>query len=106
MRVRVHPAARRELFAAVEWYDTRRGGLGQGLLGEIRRSIDSIARAPLAWPRWPGAPDLDPPLRRLLTERFGYAIAYQASASGVLVLAFAHTSRRPFYWVGRLDPGA
>jgi hypothetical protein len=34
---------------------------------------------------------------------FPFGIAYRAFTERVLVLAFAHTSRRPFYWLKRAD---
>lgn len=101
MKVELHPEAEVELYEAAAWYDDQRPGLGDELLAEITRWLDVISEAPSTWPKWPGAPDLDPPIRRVLTDGFPYAIAYQAHSSRVWVLSFAHTSRRPFYWAKR-----
>ena len=101
MKVQLHPEAEVELYEAAAWYDDQRPGLGHDLLAAMTCWLDVIAEAPLTWPRWQDAPELDPPIRRVLTDRFSYAIAYQAHPDTVWVLAFAHTSRRPFYWAKR-----
>ena len=101
MKVQLHPEAEVELYEAAAWYEDRRPGLGESLLAAMTRWLDVIVAEPSMWPKWPHAPDLDPPIRQLIVERFPYAIAYQANSSCVLVLAFAHTSRRPFYWAKR-----
>jgi hypothetical protein len=38
----------------------------------------------------------------VLTDPFPFAIGYQAFSDHVVILAFAHTSRRPFYWAKRV----
>ncbi len=101
MNTEIHPQAEEELFYAAAWYDDQRPGLGDEFLAEITRWLVVIAEAPLTWPKWRGAPDLDPPIRKVTSERFPYAIAYQAWSSRIWILAFAHTSRRPFYWAKR-----
>lgn len=101
MRITLHPAAESELYEAAAWYDDQRPGLGDDLLVEVTRWLDAIAEEPRIWPEWPEAPILSPPIRRALTDRFPYAIAYQVYTDHVSILAFAHTSRKPFYWVGR-----
>ena len=104
MKVQLHPEAEVELYEAAAWYDDQRPGLGDDLLTEMTRWLDVIAEAPSTWPKWPDAPDLAPPIRRVLTDRFSYSIAYQAHSSRIWVLAFAHTSRRPLYWTKRVKP--
>lgn len=104
MKIELHPKAETELFEEAAWYDDQVPGLGNDLLVELGQWLDVIAELPLAWPKWPDAPTLDPPIRRALADRFPYAIAYRAYADRIWVLAFAHTSRRPFYWAERLEP--
>ena len=101
MKIELHPEAEFELYEAAAWYDDQRPALGDDLLAEMTRWLDVIAETPSTWPMWAHAPDLDPPIRKVLTDRFPYAIAYQAHSDRVCVLAFAHTSRRPFYWAKR-----
>jgi hypothetical protein len=40
-------------------------------------------------------------VRRFLLPRFPFAVAYVIRGDDVLVLAIAHTRRRPGYWRGR-----
>jgi len=102
VRTQIHPEAELELFEAAVWYEQQRAGLGEELLAEVTRCLDVVSEAPSTWPRWPGAPDLEPPVRRVLTDPFPFAIGYQAFSDHVVILAFAHTSRRPFYWSQRV----
>ena len=105
MKVQLHPDAEEELYRAAAWYEDKRAGLGQDLLVEIARWLVVLAETPRAWPQWPSAPQVDPPIRRVLPTRFPFAIGYQAFEDRVLILAFAHVSRRPFYWTARAAPG-
>jgi hypothetical protein len=41
-------------------------------------------------------------MRRVLTNRFPYAIIYLEYGDETLVVAIAHTSRRPGYWKNRM----
>jgi hypothetical protein len=103
VKVKLHLEAEGELYEAAAWYNRQREGVGDEFLGEIGRWLEMIAEAPSTWPKWRNAPPLDPPIQRVLTGRFPYAIAYQAFSSHVYVLCFAHTSRRPFYWAKRTE---
>lgn len=105
MRLVVHPDATAEVVEAADWYDRRALGLGDDLLAEIDAAFDAVARQPRAWPEWPGAPALSPPIRRYLLPRFRfYAVAYQTYSDHILILAVAHAARRPFYWHSRATP--
>ena len=104
MKVQLHPDAQEELSQAGLWYEQRCAGLGEDLLADVDRWLVVLRETPQSWPLWPQAPKLSPPVRRALMERFPFAIAYQVHADRVLVLAFAHTSRRPFYWGSRGSP--
>lgn len=98
-RVRFHPAAREELTSARDWYDRQRAGLGAELVDEIERAVEAVCANPRAWPSPAGAPRL----RRFVLPRFPYSVLYAAEPEGgLLVVALAHTKRRPGYWRGRL----
>lgn len=103
MKVKLHLEAEGELYEAAAWYNRERPHLGDEFLAEIGRWLQMIAEAPSTWPKWQNAPPLDPPIRKVLTTRFPYAIAYQPQSSYVLILCFAHASRRPFYWAKRTE---
>jgi plasmid stabilization system protein ParE len=99
----LHPEARIDIVEAADWYEARAPGLGRDLISEVDAALASIAETPNSWPVWPDAPAIEPPFRRLLLSRFSmYAIGYQVIDAGrVHVLALAHGSRKPFYWVER-----
>ncbi|MBN1444287.1 MAG: type II toxin-antitoxin system RelE/ParE family toxin [Planctomycetes bacterium] len=103
MKLELHPQAETELLEASSWYDEQLPGLGDDLLAELAHWLQIIAEAPLAWPKWPDGPALEPPIRRVLADRFPYAIASRAWSDRIQILAFAHASRRPFHWKGRTE---
>ena len=103
MKVQLHPRAEEELLQGALWYERRVAGLGGDLLTEVEHWLDVLPETPFTWPLWPEVPDLDPPVRRILLNRFPFAIAYQVFEDRIWVLTIAHTSRRPFYWSSRSE---
>jgi toxin ParE1/3/4 len=104
VRLELHPEAAREVEAAVEWYEGQRTGLGAEFFAEFRRSLQVIAEAPRANPPWSGGRARDLEVRRLLMERFPFALPYLVLEELVVVLAVAHVRRRPGYWLQRARP--
>jgi toxin ParE1/3/4 len=102
VRLKLLAEAEEEIEAAASWYEDRGTGLGDELLLDVPRAFDLVLRLPLAWPLWPDAPKRSPPIRRILLKRFSYGVAYQVFSEQIVVLAVAHTSRRPFYWMRRV----
>ena len=102
MRIRWLGAARAEFFAALDWYEGERPGLGEDFLAEVTRSIDLIAERPRAWPP-ASRPGLG--VRRFLVPRYPYAIVYIVEKDELLIVAVAHGKRRPGYWANRLPKG-
>lgn len=100
-RFRQHPAVRAELRSAARWYEER-AGLGIDLFDDFDSAVDAIIQQPQAWPLWSEtAGELE--IRRHFLSRFPYYVPYLLGRHGdVLVLAFAHTKRRPGYWLERL----
>ncbi len=104
VRLELHPEAVREVDAAVDWYEGQRAGLGAEFFTELRRSLQVIAEAPRANPSWSGGRARDVEVRRLLMERFPFALPYLVLEELVVVLAVAHVRRRPGYWLPRVRP--
>ena len=102
MKLQLHPEAEEELFQGAAWYDDQELGLGAELLEEVSRWFEVIVESPNTWPRWPRSPDFTPWVRRVVVERFPYALAYQVFDDRVWVVAVVHTSKEPMYWLGRL----
>lgn len=92
-----HPEAERELGDAADFYEAARGGYGARFASEIERTLRLIEAAPLAGSRW-----RDGPARVWRTRRFPYLVVYVERAERLIVIAIAHTKRRPGYWQDRL----
>ena len=92
----VHSEAEDELVASVDFYESRWPGLGLEFESEARATIQKIQ----------SDPDRHPPrangTRRVVMERFPFAVHYAVVADTLWILAFAHTSRKPGYWRQRL----
>lgn len=79
------------------WYEQRLAGLGLEFTAEIGHLIARIAETPLEFPQWVA----DDPVRRALSRRFPYAVFFDIEPERIVVVAIAHTSRRPGYWLRR-----
>lgn len=104
VRLELHPEAAREVEAAVDWYEGQRAGLGAEFFAELRRSLQVIAEAPRANPPGSGGRARGVEVRRLLMDRFPFALPYLVLEELVVVLAVAHVRRRPGYWLQRAWP--
>jgi len=71
-------------------------GLGDAFLLEAIAAIERIRQFPDAWH------PLGENVRRCRLRGFPYGLIYHADETGVLVVAVAHTHRRPEYWRDRL----
>ncbi|MCD6197453.1 MAG: type II toxin-antitoxin system RelE/ParE family toxin [Deltaproteobacteria bacterium] len=92
-----HPAARRELNEAVDYYEDCQPGLGYEFLEEVYATIARILHYPNAWSQ------ISRRARRCLTKRFPYGVIYQVKEDHIRIVAVAHSHRRPGYWLNRLD---
>jgi len=96
VNVRVLEVAEKELDEAVSYYNNQVAGLGDAFLLEAVAAIERIRQFPDAWH------PLGENVRRCRLRRFPYGLIYHADETGVLVVAVAHTHRRPEYWRDRL----
>jgi toxin ParE1/3/4 len=100
--VKVHRLADGEIFEAFQYYQAERPGLGEELRAKLRALTSKLARFPMAAPMWE-----DQPTHRIATlDRFPYRVPYQIQPDQIVVLALAHTRRRPGYWKSRLGRAA
>jgi plasmid stabilization system protein ParE len=107
VRLELHPDARAELRSAALWYDEQRPGLGDEFIAEVSATLDRIGGAPESYPAWPGTRAAGAPIRKATIQRFPYVIAFEKHEKHeqhVLVLAVAHSRRRPLYWLTRTNP--
>jgi toxin ParE1/3/4 len=99
MKPRFHRLALEEIEHEVDYYDSRQPSLGAELEGKIGALVAKIVRFPQAAPQWKRRPDR----RVAVIEKFPFKVPYQIKGDEVVILALAHTSRRPGYWSGRLE---
>lgn len=62
--------------------------------------VASISERPFAYPQWKP----EDPVRRAMARRFPYAVFFDIEPQRLVVMAIAHSSRRPGYWGGRIKP--
>lgn len=92
----VHSEAELELWQAVDYYETRRVGLGLDFVQEIKYALVDIQEALDRWPiKKHGT-------RCRLLHRFPYGIYYLELQDVIWIVSVAHTSRKPYYWRNRL----
>ena len=95
-----HPTAWRELERAITKYEGERAGLGGELLARVEDVLLASQEEPMPGTTvTAGGRDT---LRRLLLERFPYALIVDVRPETRLVLAVAHLRRRPGYWRARV----
>ena len=100
MKVRVLSEAESDALDAACWYDERQGGLGDSFLSAYQNGLIEIEAAPHRFSRMETVKGLRN-IRRYRLRQFPYSIVYELLSTEVLVLAVAHTSRRPNYWIKR-----
>jgi plasmid stabilization system protein ParE len=93
--IRFVDEARREFLDAVLNYEEARPSLGQRFKDEVDRSILWIADHPELSRLRPGS------YRRLNLRVFPYYIPYIIRGQTLWILAVAHASRKPLYWIFR-----
>ena len=73
--------------------------LGTKLENEIEAVFATIVQFPQAAPQWRTRPD-----RRIAVfDRFPFTMPYQIKDDEIVILALAHTRRRPGYWSRRRE---
>lgn len=95
MNVEFHPGATRDFMEALKHYADIRPELGARFVQEVNAAIAKIERNAAGWRVVRGS------VRRVLTGVFPYALLYAIEGEVANVLAVAHTSREPDYWLDR-----
>jgi len=97
MKVRLLSVASIELAEALAWYRDRSPRAAENLWLKVREARQSIGIFPLA------APLISPQVRRFILTGYPYDLVYGVQAEEVVILAVAHHSRQPGYWLVRLE---
>jgi hypothetical protein len=103
-RLRIHAEAANEAAEAAAWYEKQRPGLGEEFFRAVDAALDLLEEEIVPLVALPGAPG-ERGVKRLVLRRFPYAVIVRERAEEILVIAFAHSARRPGYWRRRLKPG-
>ncbi len=93
-RVRLLAEAEEELVEAAAWYEDKRAGLGVELVARVDLALEQCAELPESCPLW--RPDR--PYRQKALHRFPYVIFFVCDPGAIVIVAIAHTKRRPGYW--------
>lgn len=96
MKVRLLDPAQLELDEAIACYNDQAPGLGDAFLLEAIAAFDRIQRFPDAWH------PLGDRFRRCRLRRFPYGLIYAAENDEIVIVAVAHSHRRPQYWRDRI----
>lgn len=88
--------AEQDYTESLRWYAQRSKRAAEGFQIEFSRALEAIAADPGAYPL------CDDRHRFYLLRRYPFQIIYRVVAEDQpLIVAVAHTSRRPGYWSGR-----
>lgn len=90
--------AEQDLYAAFQWYEGRRTGLGHDFLLQVDAGFRFLERTPLVFP------EIYRGIRRHLIKRFPYKIYYLVEESTVVILAVVYGGRDPQWIRKRLAP--
>lgn len=94
--IRLHPAARREIRRAFEWYLQEAGQrVAAGFLDDFEQTLSLLKNHPEIGE--PGGSHT----RRLVFQRYPYTVVYGLKGETLEIVAIAHHSRQPEYWAGR-----
>ncbi|MGH8610034.1 MAG: type II toxin-antitoxin system RelE/ParE family toxin [Gammaproteobacteria bacterium] len=96
-RARFVAAARREFLAEVIYYNNKQPGLGSRFAEAVEEATARALAFPLA-----GSP-ASKNTRRVFLKDFPFSVVYRPAKDGVVVFALAHHSRRPGYWLLRVQ---
>jgi hypothetical protein len=90
-------AARREFLAEVIHYNKEQPGLGARFTAAVEEATARALAFPLAGSTAPKN------TRRVFLKDFPFAVVYRPASDGIIVFALAHHSRRPGYWLLRVQ---
>jgi plasmid stabilization system protein ParE len=90
------PEADAEFAEAIRYYAEIDPRLGVESYHEVVRVIREVCAQPRHFRQ------IDPPVRRALTDKFPYAVVFAERPQGILIVAVMHGMRRPGYWRSRI----
>lgn len=85
-------AAREELIASIEYYESQQPGLGLTFSNQVHEAIGRILECPEGWT------PLDDTFHRCLINQFPYALIYTIENNSLLITSVMNLHRKPDYW--------
>jgi toxin ParE1/3/4 len=93
---RFHPLAWKEVEETDSWYLSRSVDASLDFLNTLDSAIEDILQAPHRWAKYLYG------TRRLVMRRFPFSIVYLDNPELVILVAIAHSKRKPGYWKKRV----
>jgi toxin ParE1/3/4 len=94
--IRFARGAQADLEDAARWYADRSQQAFNRLLSAVEHALSLAIEFPDAWPRLSDGEE-----RRIPLRRTPYSLVYRTETRLIIILAIAHSSRRPGYWRSR-----
>jgi len=98
--LRILAAAAEEAAEAAAWYEKERPGLGIDFQNAVEAALDVLEQDVVPLTSLPGMSGARG-AKRLMLRRFPYSVIVREDETEIVVVAFAHHSRRPGYWRDR-----
>ena len=93
MNYRFSSAARADLLAAADFYESQRAGLGTEFAVDFGLALGRVLEAPQRWP------ELETGIRRFRLDRFPYALIYRIIPVQIVeIVAVFDLRRQPGTW--------
>ena len=83
------PRAENDLADSIEWYESRKRGLGKKFVNHLESYFEKISENPLNYQIQ------NPPFREAYIQKFPFVIIYEVSESEVIVYSIFNTNRNP-----------
>ena len=81
--------------AAKNYYNGQLDDLGMDFIDEVEKSIELIQKSPTRWAI------IEDNIHKYILQRFPFTIYYIDDIEEILIMAIAHHSRKPGYWINR-----
>ena len=100
MKLEILTEAEDEIEDACRFLNRRSPGLGYRFAAVVAECLTDIAANPVRFGKVETLPD-ESPYRRALLHAFRYSVVFEMVEDHVLIVAVAHSSREPNYWLNR-----
>lgn len=97
-RSELHPEAEDDIIDAIDFYNSRRMGLGDAFFQRYQKTRGLIERFPETGRRYAA----DPEIRSISIIDFPYSLYYRNLKETIFILGVIHDRRRPMFWKERL----